>query len=96
MKDHECDKVFQTYPDSFCIVYDNEECNGEDGRKLFDNGEVMARPQKSFDIESISIKKGCQLTVNTGILQYQYTSFSLSYSAQKVRDVNVLITLTPT
>ena len=70
LKDHGCDNVFQTYPDSFCIVYDHEECKGEDGRKTFGNGDVMAIPPRSFDIESISIKKGCQLTVNTGILQY--------------------------
>ena len=62
----ECKTIFQSHPDSFCIVYDDEECKGADGLKAFDKDEIITEPPESFDVESISVRKGCQFTVNNG------------------------------
>ena len=67
LQNNDCSSIFQVHPDSFCIVYDDEECKGHDGFKTFNSGEVIIEPPKTFDVESISVKKGCQITVNTGI-----------------------------
>ena len=66
----ECKTIFQSHPDSFCIVYDDEECKGTDGLKAFDKGESITEPPEAFDAESISVRKGCQFTVNTGKINY--------------------------
>ena len=62
----ECKTIFKSHPGSFCIVYDDEECKGADGFKAFDKDESIIEPPDSFDVESISVRKGCQFTVNNG------------------------------
>ena len=67
------------HPDASCILYDDEDCNGEDGIRKMANGESILDVEKKsfksedreeFDVESVSVKKGCQLIVNTGIYYY--------------------------
>ena len=59
--------AFNVHPDASCILYDDEYCQGDEGIKEMLSGESLKEVQEIFDIESISIRKGCQLIVDTGI-----------------------------
>ena len=39
-------KVFETYPEADCILYDDKKCDGDEGIKAMKNGEVAV----NFDI----------------------------------------------
>ena len=63
-----CQDIFHENSDAKCILYDDENCDGYDGIKKLKNGDVVKNIEEKFgfDVESISIKKGCQLTVYSG------------------------------
>ena len=66
-----CPFTFNTYPDASCILYDDEKCNGDEGVKVMGNGDVALNFESinGFDVESVSIKQGCKLTIYTGNLK---------------------------
>ena len=49
-------------------MYDDERCDGDEGIKKLKSGDVVSNIEEmlGFDIESVSIKKGCQLKIHTG------------------------------
>ena len=51
-------------------MYDDEKCNGEEGVKEMKNGDVAMNIETvlGFDVESVSIRQGCKLTIFTGKL----------------------------
>ena len=66
-----CPFTFNTYPEASCILYDDEKCNGDEGVKVMGNGDVALNFESinGFDVESVSIKQGCKLTIYTGNLK---------------------------
>ena len=66
-----CPFTFNTYPNANCILYDDENCNGDEGVKEMSNGdiEINFESMNGFDVESVSIKQGCKLTIYTGNLK---------------------------
>ena len=66
-----CPVTFNNYPDASCILYDDENCNGDEGIKEMGNGDVALNfeSMNGFDVESVSIKQGCKLTIYTGNLK---------------------------
>jgi len=63
-----CKETFSKHTTADCILYDDEECDGDEGVKEMRRGGVLltAKTVLPFDVESVSIRKGCQLTVYTG------------------------------
>ena len=63
-----CPTTFDTYPDASCILYDDEKCNGQEGVKEMGNGDIAMNIETmySFDIESVSVRQGCTLTIFSG------------------------------
>ena len=66
-----CPVTFDTYPGASCILYDDEKCNGQEGVKEMGNGDVIMNIEAmyGFDVESVSIKQGCKLTIFSGKIQ---------------------------
>ena len=61
-----CKNVFKNaHSGAACILYDDDNCNGEDGVKKMSPGEVLMSSLE-FDVESVSVRKGCSLIVYTG------------------------------
>ena len=60
-----CRDAFSTRPDASCVLYDDELCDGTEGEKELTGGESV-ESVTDFDVESVSVKKGCQLTIYTG------------------------------
>ena len=50
------------------MLYDDEGCDGDEGIKKLKNGDVVKNIEETlgFDVESVSIKKGCRLKIHTG------------------------------
>ena len=67
-------KVFETYPEADCILYDDKKCDGDEGIKAMKNGEVAVNFEETynFTVESISIKKGHKLTIYEGNINETY------------------------
>jgi len=63
-----CKETFAKHTPADCILYDDEECDGDEGVQEMRRGGVLltAKTVLPFDVESVSIRKGCQLTVYTG------------------------------
>ena len=63
-----CKNIFEEHSSAGCILYDDEKCDGSDGIKILAAGELLMTDTTAldFDVESISIKKGCHMTVYTG------------------------------
>ena len=63
-----CPTTFDTYPDASCILYDDEKCNGQEGVKEMGNGDIAMNIEimYSFDVESVSVRQGCTLTIFSG------------------------------
>ena len=70
-----CPDTFYSHPNAACILYDDERCDGMEGMKEMGNGETTydIGENLEYDIESVSIRQGCQLVVDTG-------SFFMVYS----------------
>ena len=62
-----CKIAFDTHPDASCILYDDKYCHSDKGLKEMASGESKMDIQKSFGVESLSVRKGCQLVIDTGI-----------------------------
>ena len=64
-----CKKDFDDNPATSCILYDSAKCNGEELDYQMKNEEEISdfRNMTSWDVESIFVRSGCQLTVDTGI-----------------------------
>ena len=68
------------YPDARCVLYDDEHCLGQEGKKELQDMNIVKNVTRSLNItvESVSIKKGCQLTIHTGtIIVHILTRLSL-------------------
>ena len=57
-----------THLDADCVLYDDEHCDGEEGVIEMRRGEYFmnATLDLEFDVESVSVRKGCFLDVYTG------------------------------
>ena len=64
-----CPDTFYSHPNAACILYDDERCDGQEGMKEMGNGETTfdIRDKLNYDIESVSVRQGCQLAVDTGL-----------------------------
>ena len=72
-----CKDTFIKNPLAHCILYDDEECDASDASVSLSSGQSItfsANDEFSGEAESVSVKKGCQLTVYTGmyILSYNH------------------------
>jgi hypothetical protein len=56
------------HPQTSCVLYDGQKCNGKDGLKELSNRDNLVDVKRilEFDIESVSVRHGCQLTLYTG------------------------------
>jgi len=62
-----CKDVFKrTYSGASCILYDDEDCDGNEGVKAMTQGEFLMTEPLGFDVESVSVRKGCYLNMYTG------------------------------
>ena len=63
-----CQNVFEKDPETNCVLYENERCDGREGLKELHDGERLwnVENQTLFNVESISLRKGCRLTLYTG------------------------------
>ena len=63
-----CKRYFDENPNTSCILYDSANCNGEERSMTLQNGDSLSNVRNitSWDVESISVRTGCQLTVDTG------------------------------
>ena len=69
-----CTFVFDTtHAEADCVLYDDEHCDGEEGVLEMREGEsfMNATLDLEFDVESISVRKGCFLNVYTGIFCFE-------------------------
>ena len=68
MLDNACKDAFAvTHPSADCILYDDEDCDGSEGVKEMRQGAFVLN-KLDFDVESVSIRKGCYLNIYSGIL----------------------------
>ena len=63
-----CKDMRNMHPHTSCVLYDGPKCNGKEGLKELSNGAslVDVRGILDFDVESVSVRHGCQLTLYTG------------------------------
>ena len=63
-----CVDIRNRYSDYKCILYDDTKCDGRKGATQLSNDETLFNVENSigFGVESVSIRKGCQLTLYTG------------------------------
>ena len=62
-----CKIAFDTHSDASCILYDDKYCHSDKGLKEMASGESETDIQRAFGVESVSVRKGCQLIIDTGI-----------------------------
>ena len=72
VSEHRCKEAFINHSEDSCILYDDDRCDGEEGLKAMKNGASLMNVVKlvDFDVESVSVRKGCQLTVYTGNVRF--------------------------
>merc|ERR1711944_235996 len=60
-----CEEIFLRHANASCILYDDEKCDGSEGIRKLSAGEsfVNGTTAPGFDVESISIKDGCQIKI---------------------------------
>ena len=58
------------YPDARCVLYDDAHCLDLEGKKELQDMNIVKNVTGSLNItvESVSIRKGCQLTIHTGTI----------------------------
>ena len=63
-----CPDTFYSHPNAACILYDDERCVGQEGMKEMGNGETIfdIGDKMDYDVESVSVRQGCQLVIDTG------------------------------
>ena len=64
-----CDENVLRYPDASCVLYNHDFCDDRAGVVQLSNGGEIDNIEENagFDISSFSVKKGCELTMFTGI-----------------------------
>jgi len=69
-------------PTPACILYDDENLDGREGYKEMDDGDQIGRFEKrtGFDVESLFVKKGCQLDAYT---ETKFKGDHKTYKAEK-------------
>jgi len=69
VKEDLCKDIFVRHSNASCILYDDEKCDGSEGIRKLSAGEsfVNGTTALGFDVESISIKDGCQIKIFSGI-----------------------------
>ena len=66
-----CKETFTKNPLAGCILYDDKRCDASDDSISLLPGQSITFPVSdtfSGEAESVSVKKGCQLTVYTGMV----------------------------
>ena len=83
-----CPESFFKHPDASCILYDDEKCDGEEGMKQMVNGDIVTNIEATFgfDIKSVSIRKGCKLTVHAGKYKHKILQFIMIYGELLVQN----------
>ena len=73
-----CENMFEKNPETKCVLYENERCNGAEGLKEFHDGERLSnvKNQTLFDVESIFVRKGCRFTIQV-IVPYSAVYFDV-------------------
>ena len=68
VKEDLCKDIFVRHSNASCILYDDEKCDGSEGIRKLSAGEsfVNGTTALGFDVESISIKDGCQIKIFSG------------------------------
>ena len=63
-----CEHVFDENNGSGCILYDGARCKHQKGLKVLHNSNLIKNLEETanFEVESISVRSGCRLTVYTG------------------------------
>jgi hypothetical protein len=63
-----CKEVFVAHSAAGCILYDDSKCKGKEGMKTMSSGGFLLTDQTEleWDVESVSIRKGCQLSIYSG------------------------------
>ena len=67
-----CTNAFGSRPGANCILYHEPECDGTKGTREMGNGDIImdiekvSRTNETFEVESISIREGCELIVHAG------------------------------
>ena len=74
-----CENVFEENLGAGCILYDGARCKHQKGLKVLQNSNLIKNLEETanFEVESISIRSGCRLTVYTGNL-YIFKTLSLN------------------
>ena len=68
----QCAQAFSTYPVANCILYHEPDCDDTKGTKEMGDGDTMmdiekvTRTNETFEVESVSVREGCELIVHTG------------------------------
>ena len=68
MKDNRCENEITKNPGAACILYDDAKCNHRKGLEIMENGKLIKNLENTayFEVQSISVRRGCRLTVYTG------------------------------
>ena len=77
--DKRCENVFNKYPSAKCIAYDDGKCDDEDWSLFLKDGEFRTFSQGELyyaEMESISVRKGCQLKIWKGKAQSRIVATS--------------------
>ena len=66
----QCKDMRSLRPHTSCVLYGGQKCNGKEGLKELSNGANLfnVKEMLDFDVESVSVRDGCQLTLYTGPL----------------------------
>ena len=77
-----CENAFVRHSKADCVLYDKIDCDKTIGTREMGNGdtimdiEKLTKTNETFEVESISVRAGCALTVYTGknVIFLKYTS----------------------
>ena len=90
-----CENAFVRHSKADCVLYDKVDCDKTIGTREMGNGdtimdiEKLTKTNETFEVESISVREGCALTVYTGknIIILKYTSRLIeSYNCRIMRN----------
>ena len=68
----QCTNAFSLRPGANCILYHVPHCDGTKGTREMGNGDIImdiekvSRTNETFEVESISVREGCELIVHAG------------------------------
>ena len=77
-----CERAFSNHPDANCVLYQNINCmDGAKGAKEMGTEDSLldiekaTRTNETFEVESISVRQGCELIVYQGSNFYRKSIF---------------------